>query len=89
LTVLFLSDTPLFLFNGCLFLPQLFPHPFTLGLLGCGVGRIIFIGLCSTFLLFAGLLLANLCSPKFPNALLNRLDVNQLPNNFFGFVVHA
>jgi hypothetical protein len=88
-TALFLNDALLFLFNGSLFLLQLLPDSITFSLLGSRVGGIVLIGLGSTLLLFIGNFFTDLCSPDFPNTLLDCADVDQLPNDFLGLVVNA
>lgn len=86
---LFLSDTPLFLFNSSFFLLQLLSYSVALGLLGCGVGGIFLVRLGSSFLLFVGDFLTDFGSPGFPNALLDCADINQFSDDFLGLVINS
>lgn len=86
---LFLSDTPLFLFNSSFFLLQLLSYSVAFGLLCCGVGGIFLVRLGSSFLLFVGDFLTDLGSPGFPNTLFDCADVNQFSDDFLGLVIHS
>jgi hypothetical protein len=88
-SALFPGDTLLLLFNGRLLSPELLSHPFALGLLGGGVGSILFVRLGAALLLFVGEFRANFGSPGLPDASLDCGHVNQLPNDVFRLVVDS